>query len=424
MKILFVASVEQGSGETITCLHLAEGLEEKGHEVLFLASELAGRFLSHHFAGRIRPLGADGGANRRTWDAAIDEFRPDGVVFSDYSLLFFAFGTAPLAEEPGWQESVESLDACLITLDHFGFGQQEMELFFGPPHLSFHYQRFPPLPKRMRILLPCPMHEPRPVQGRKGSPFRYWKVPLEISNATRKEVRSRYLEDERGLLIFHSVPNWAWQQADVMGLPFYNYLGAILDYYLCDLPRPVTVVSVNNGCLLQTPVDCSVRLVNLEPIPKSEFEGLLFASDLVLTENSVSIAMGKAICGLQTCAALSNSFRLIEIVKRIDGPLKDLVLEMENRRMGTIFPFKAYPAGLVQELERIVLYRNNSLTRAFRALEIFGDGETKRQLHGLLTDEREREALRTAQWEYVRRLREIPDGAEALQTIIEEAERS
>jgi hypothetical protein len=420
MRVLLVAPVEQGSGETITCLHLAEGLTEKGHKVLFLASDLASRFLCHKFADRIRRLGPDGPSNRHTWDATLDEFRPDAVVFADYPLLFFAFGATPLADEPGWCESLESLDTCLVTLDHFGFAQQELEMFLGAPHLSFHRQRFPAIPQRMHILLPCPMHEPQPVHGRRGRPFRYWEVPIKISTATRMEVRSEYLGDGDGLLIMHSVPNWAWQQASAMELPLYDYLGAILDYYLRDLPQPVTVVSVNNGALLQTPVDCSVRFVNLEPLPKSEFEKLLLASDLVLTENGVSIAMGKAVCGLQTCAALKNSLRLIEIVSRIDGPLKSLVLEMERRRMGAIFPFNVYPAAMVDELDRIGLYRGNSLTGAFRTLEIFGGAETKNQLHGLLTDERQREVLRSAQLEYVSRLCQTADGAEVLQRIVEE----
>jgi hypothetical protein len=48
--------------------------------------------------------------------------------------------------------------------------------------------------------------------------------------------------------------------AEAMGLPFYSYLGAMLDEYLRDLPRHVTVVSVNNGLLLKTPLDCDMSI--------------------------------------------------------------------------------------------------------------------------------------------------------------------
>jgi hypothetical protein len=422
MKVLLVAPVEQGSGETVTCLHLAENLTAAGHEVFFLASAFAGRFLSARFADRLQLLGPDGPTNRRVWDGTIDEVRPDAVVFADYPLLHFVPGASPLASEPGWQDSLDTLDACLVTLDHFGFAQEEMGLFFGPPHLSFQYQRFPAIPPRMRILLPCPMHEPGPVRERRGDPFRYWDVPIEIPDDARHEARARVMQDGTdGYLILHSVPNWAWRQADLMGLPFYRHLGAIFDHYLRDLERPVTLVSVNNGYLLQTPVGAGIRIVNLEPLPTEEFERLLFAADLVLTENSVSIAMGKAICALQSCAALKNSLGLLEILERTDTTIKDLVMEMERSRMGTVFPFNVYPTGMVDELKRIVLYRDNSLTAAFKAVELFSGADARRQIHALLTDDRERRSLRTAQQEYVDRLRAIGTGADVLERMVEEA---
>ena len=322
----------------------------------------------------------------------------------------------PLAEDSGWREELDSLDSTLVTLDHFGFAQEEMELYFGPPHLSFHPQRFPAIPERMHILLPCPMHEPGPVAGRRGHPFRYWEVPLALPDETRRHVRARYLHSEDELLVFHSVPNWAWRQAEMLGLVLYRYLPTILDYYLRDLP--VTVVSLNNGSLLQPPPDAKVRFVNLAPVPEPDFEALLLGCDLVLTENGVSISMGKAICGLQPCAALKNSFRLLELVTRIGPPLKGLILAMERERLGTVYPFNAYPAGMAEALDRLVLYRDNCLTRAFRTVEIFGNGDTRRSLHRLLTDESEREALRAAQREYVGRLQKLGDSADVLEGIV------
>jgi hypothetical protein len=421
MKVLFVTPVEQGSGETITSLHLAEGLTRKCHEVLFLASEFATRLLRDQFPNEIRTLGTDGPENHRLWDSTLDEFEPDVVVFADYPLMFFAAGAVPLALELGWRESLDSLPMPLVTLDHFGFAQREMGMFFGPAHLSFHYQKFPSIPPRMQILLPCPMHEPTPVAGRRGEAFRYWNLPIEKPEASRPEVRSRFLSNPDDYLVFHSVPNWACTQAERMGLFLYQHLGKIFDYYLRDLPRPVTVVSVNNGSLLEAPAGSRVRIVNLEPLPRPEFECLLFNSDLVITENSVSIAMGKAICCLQPCCVLRNSFTFRQAVDRADGPIRDLVLQMEHERIGAIFPFNVYPIGMVHELQQLILYRHNSLTAAFRPLEIFAGNETKQQLSMLLTDSREQEGMRTAQLEYVRRLQEIGDGTEVLQDIIDRA---
>lgn len=424
MKFLLVTPVEQGSGETITSLHIAESLARRDHQVLFLASPFARRFIDRHFPDRVRALGADEAQNRRAWREAVDTFRPDAVVFADYPLCFVPRGCAPLvSERPEWVEPLTELDACLVTLDHFGFAQGEIGFYLGPPHLGFNYQRFPPIPPRMRVLLPCPMHEPGPVEGRVGEPFRYWQVPLRAPREAVRETRRRYLGDRDGWLIFHSVPNWAWRGAEAFGLSLYRHLPEILDHYLGDLPRPVTVVSVNNGSLLAARKDHRLRQVNLAPIPKAEFEALLHAADLVLTENKVSISMGKAICALKTSAVLKNSFRLVELVPRLRGRLRDAVMAMEDDRLGSVYPFEVYPTGMRQVLEKICLYRDNGLTRGFRDLEIFGGDETAGALRDLVTDEGVREELRSHQLRYVERLRGLEESAPVLERLVEE-ERS
>ena len=419
MKVLLVAPVEQGTGETITCRHLAENLVGEGHEVSFLASGFAAKFLEGS-PGSIAGVldSSDGAENLDLWRRVTADISPDAIVFADYPLLFFPAGVAPLVREPGWEETLATTESRLVTLDHFGFAQREMGLFFGPAHLSFAYQQFPVLPASMEIMLPCPMHEPGAVSGRRGAPFRYWSVPFDRSNDDRRRTRARYLKEDDGLLIFHAVPNWAWRQAETFELPLYFYLGPILDHYLRRLSRPVTIVSVNNGWLLQTPVDAKTNFVNLGVIPVEEFESLLWAADLMLTENGVSISMGKAVCGLQPCAALKNSFRLPEVVERLEDPLRAWVMEMESQRAGSIYPFNVYPTGMVEELEKIVLYQDNSLTEAFARVELFGGEETEAHLAALLTDEAAREVLLNRQQEYVRRLSLLPDGASTLEQLV------
>lgn len=419
MRVLLVTAVEQGSGETITALHIAETLTRQGNEVLFLASAFAQRFLESRFAGSIRSFGSGGAENVRLWEETLRTFRPDVVVFADYPLLFFQSGCAPLAEETGWIESLDELDACLVTLDHFGFAQGELELFMGPPHLGLNWQHFPAIPERMHRLLPCPMHEPGPVEGRLGEPIRYWQVPIEPSQEACRQVRLRYLESEDDLLVFHMVSNWGWQSADNLGLAFYRYLPWFLESYLGGLSRPVTVVSVNNGSLLTAWPGGRTRLVNLGPIPPQEFEALLFGSDLAITENGVSISLGKAICGLQPCASLMNSYRLPELMEFLEGELRDVVLAMEGERLGTVYPFHVYPTGMIEELETLILYRDNSLTAGFERLELFGGAETRDAFDRLLLDPEEREGLRRHQRTYVERLRRVSEASDVLAHLVE-----
>jgi hypothetical protein len=262
------------------------------------------------------------------------------------------------------------------------------------------------------------MHEPGPLPGRRGEPFRYWRVPL-ARPAEADAVRRRYLDGGEGLLVFHSVPNWAWKAAEELGIELYRHLPRILDRYLRDAPRPVTVVSLNNGELLAQPAGSRTRFVNLGPVPAPEVEALLFAADLMLTENKLSITMGKAVCGLRPCAALRNGYRLRELVERLDGELAEAVQAMERRRLGAVYPFEVFPTVVAADLEQIGLYRGNRLARAFAGLEVFGGEATAEALVALLADPATREALGDRQRDYVEVLAGLDDGPTVLRRMVD-----
>jgi len=129
-------------------------------------------------------------AQNQYFNAAVSLTSARGVVvFADYPLLFWPGGVVPLAREDGWVSRLEDAKACLVTLDHFGFAQEAMEFFLGPPHLvNTHYQ-LGPIPSRMKIMLPCPMHEPLPVAGRKGRSFRYLDAAAALPAASAEVTR-------------------------------------------------------------------------------------------------------------------------------------------------------------------------------------------------------------------------------------------
>ncbi|MGQ0569630.1 MAG: DUF6365 family protein, partial [Armatimonadota bacterium] len=289
MKVLFVTPSETGSGEAITAAHIADNLTQRGNKVRFLASAHTARFLRGQSVDSVGMLTRDAEQNRRLWDHALRGFRPDVVVFADYPLLFFSTGTPPLADER-WVLSLETLQTALVTLDHLGYAQRPTSLPFGPAHLGLHYETLPALPAAMRILLPCPVQEPSEVPGRKGAPFRPWALPLRLSDHLRWEIRRRYVSRD-DFLIVHSVPAWAWRLADAARLPYYTFLPRLLEHYLADLPRSVTVISVNNGRLLPAPEHPRVRILNLEPLPREEYEALMLVADLFITENMVSVSL-------------------------------------------------------------------------------------------------------------------------------------
>jgi hypothetical protein len=178
-------------------------------------------------------------------------------------------------------------------------------------------------------------------------------------------------------------------------------------------------VSVNNGKLLEAPPNSRIRFVNLGPIPTSGFEELLFSSDLVVTENRLSISMGKAICGLQTCAVLKNSYRLVDLMGSLNGTIREAVSAMERIRLGSVYPYEVFPSGMTELLEEIILYKNNSLTMAFWDTEVFGGDETSKILSRLLMDQPMRDTLRERQQTYVGKLQALQDSSDAICSLVE-----
>src|SRR5690349_16316786 len=133
MKVIFVTPSEVSSGEAVTALHMAENICRNSGEIRFLASTFTARFLKNIFSEQVIEFTPDANSNVRIWQSLLREFRPDAIVFADYPLLFFSNGTVPLADE-AWVRSLDNVDATLLTLDHLGYAQRQMSIYFGPPH--------------------------------------------------------------------------------------------------------------------------------------------------------------------------------------------------------------------------------------------------------------------------------------------------
>jgi hypothetical protein len=224
MKVLLVTPTQ--SGEAVTAVHVAENLMGKGHCAAFVTSPDARRLISSRFLGKVFELTSDVEDNIRVWYQALEAFTPDIVIFADYHIVASPGLSSPLG--PKWLAHLQRSQVCLVTFDHLGFGQCAEELTIGPRHLHSEHVTFLAAPDGMRIMLPCPMHHPGPLEGWRGDLFRYWNLPLGLPGDMRREVRRSYLNNEDDPLIMHSVPTWAWKMTETLQLPFYRFLSEIL----------------------------------------------------------------------------------------------------------------------------------------------------------------------------------------------------
>jgi hypothetical protein len=293
-----------------------------------------------------------------------------------------------------------------------------MTLPFGPPHLEALPAFLPALPDGMATLLPCPLRSPRPATpAAAGIRFRSFDVPPRATAAARRAIRARFDLDDRDRLVFHSAPGWAVEFCRRHSLPYYNYFTRLLERLFAAVRAPVTLVSVNGGGLLQPSSSSALRVLNLGPLAPDEYDALLFASDLFLTDNRISVSLARAACALVPAVALRNSLRLPDLIAA-GGDVRDIALAMEGERMGSIFPFEVFPIWSAADVAALGVFSDNPLTDAIVTLEVFGTGDEPRQLARLLEDDAERSALQSRQRAYVSTLTALPPGGAALLSIL------
>ena len=409
MTFLFVAPNPLGSGEALTALDMAVQVAASGHDVRFAGSPLTARLVAHALPCTV--LDEDPAPAARAWTHAVAA-RPDVIVFADYPLL---------ALNPAGRAILEMLTASppharLVTLDHLGMARGPRLLPFGPPHLEPVPAVLPPLPAGMTTLLPCPLRSPVVSTPQDGIRFRSVDVSPRSSAAVSREVRSRFDLGDDDHLVFHSAPGWAVEFCRRHGLTYYDHFVQLLERLFGAVRAPITLVSVNGGDLLRSSTSPRLRVRNLTMLSPAEYDALLFASDLFLTDNRISVSLARAACGLIPAVALRNSARLPELLEAA-GAVRDIALAMESERLGSVFPFDVFPIWSAADLAALGVFADNPLADAIVTLELFSTDTDAARLAELLEDDAARGALRMRQREYVEQLHRLPSAADALLSI-------
>jgi hypothetical protein len=439
MRAILLCAPSRAYGEINSLILLAKSIDAAGGDVWFLASPLAAEVARLHFPQRVFDLTWELERNHVTFWRMIKKFRPDLILFSEaYEILRPQRKADCPIFTPRWLDELEQLDCAFVFVDFIAhvpilrsiancefcagqFGKDRLEAFL----------------KRLWVVLPCPLNEPGPVNGRCGIPYRAQRLPLTIEPHTRARVRSRFLgEDEQeGILILRTGSSWQTDLANKFGQTLYHHLGNLFAFYLADLPYPVTVVSVSSRHQIAHS-GSDLRICNISNLPPHDFDQLVLSSDLIVTENEIGYTLGKTL-GRVPGMVLVNSFELEEILEREKGTsaIRKMVLEMEHRRPGCVYPHKIFPirAGKEEFVEEIVpgMGPGDGLSRPptstlrlgrmksapFVKAELYGGDTTRLAFRSILCDPAFRAALNEQEEAYVTRLNRAEDGVTVLSRI-------
>jgi hypothetical protein len=444
MRTLFVCTPSKAYGEVNAAIPLARGVVDRGGEVWFIASPLAADVAWSAFPGRVFTLTGDRQFNQSLFWRVCGKFRPDLIVFVElYEILRPGRKPdCPLIDST-WLRRIDSIPAEFVFLDfivHVPLLREIADCIacsrrFDRPALRTFLSR-------LRVMLPCPLNEPGPVEGRCGIPYRTDTLPFEIDPDTRARARARFLseaDEQEGFLILRTGATWQSVLADKYRVRLYEKLSELLSFYFGSTSRRVTLVSISSHHTL-SPVNSNLRIVNESNLPPSDFSSLVLSCDLVITDNEIGYVLAKTL-GRVPGLVLVNSFRADEILarERNGSPVARVIHQLESYRCGAVYPHKIFPipAGPDQFLEeRRDPLRRQELTGTSRLrlgrmvsspfvkAEIYGGEETRCSLASLVDDSTMRRGLRKQESAYIERLSKLRSGAEVLAGMLRQAPNS
>jgi hypothetical protein len=302
-----------------------------------------------------------------------------------------------------------------MTLDHIGYAQGQRVVAFGPPHMTFGMEVTRTLPPSMQVLLPCPINDPaRP--GLKGTPFRFLSE-RQIPAAELRTERARHLRDDADVLVVHSAPGWSVHLARELRLPHRRHLTDLLAQWFEPAKRAVVAVSVNADGLLDARDTGRFRTVNLLPMSPAEFERLLAAADIVLSDNAISVSIGRAVALDRCCALLANS-RSISQFDGSEAAGARVARLIERQRPGAVFPWEVFPIWTADDLDLLGFGPDHAFRRCIARLETFDVDATQAVLAELLDGGARASALAATRRSYIGQVAQLPAPAAALAGVL------
>jgi hypothetical protein len=438
-RVLFLLSPSRAYGEINVAVPLAKGLADLGAEVWFVASALAARIASKHFAGRVFTMGPNREANQVTFWRTVKKFRPNLIVFSElYEILQpRRMPECPLVDGEFLQD-INNLDAALVFLDFITHVPALREIAscaecaspFGQTNLTSFLQR-------LQVVLPCPLNEPGEVSERRGVPYRVQGLPVSIQPEERTRVRARFLgakSARKDILIVRTGSTWQAKLAKEFGVRVYNHFTDLLAAYLRGIKRPVTIVSVSDKQRLSPDRSGKMRVVNVSNLDPLDYQGLILSADLVLTDNQIGYTLATTI-GSVAGAVLVNSFEVQEILRQegYGTALARIVRRIERECPGSIYPHRIFPlpmdadavsgepgtqpasASFGPDVVRLGRMRSSPYVK----IEMYGGRRTADLFRWLLEDPSAKDKLRQQDKAYIERLNAIDDGPTVLSRMLE-----
>ncbi|MGQ9557831.1 MAG: DUF6365 family protein [Desulfurispora sp.] len=428
MRLLVLSLSEHSLGELHNALLFARQLPHPEDDVLFVATEGHSAYVRQ--AGMLCQVWTKNPAqNGQLLDELLVTCRPEVVLLADYYNLFME---GPLLEPA----RVEKIALPLATFDSMNFApgptRLEKEILRHCRHSRVfgrggQFQTvLPAVPAHMAVLRSCPIN--RPVAEKGILPVSLYKESCwQQDEDKRRSIRQRFNFSEREKLVMLARSSWAQLVFRIIAMEhgrgnsfsYERVLQQLLRLYLGQVEGTVVVLGIG----LQpgfSAVDEKVRFVSLPFLSLEEYQSLLWAVDLFITDNITSCSAAKAAVGGVPVLVLTSSLEsrgdgMYLAPFELSAEALRLLQQWERAVPGSIFPYNVYPFGWIKELAPLL--QDNPYCDLLVRAEMFDVQGTGELIQRLLYDQAVQERLAEARQQYRQILLTLPGAREAMEWV-------
>lgn len=408
MTLLFIVTSFWAYGELLIACEFAVRAQRAGHTCLFLIPPSHERVVKE-YGIEYTPLipGADN-INRMLLQDLEHTRRPDLVVLADFLNYTFCerhYGLVP--------EDLKLFSGRIGTFDdfHWQLTRQRVDTYGFRARdlgsLSVDEYDF--------TLRPCPLNIPgQGAPDRQHFDYALLDLPVERSPQLRSAARERLGLSAGAKVVLTTTATWQHTyKAYPNVVAFVQLCTQLKERIFADLGPDTRLIAVGSASLFQGQAPSHV--MQMSSVPPSEFQTLIQAADLFVSDNVTSTTLARAALSGVPALALYSSLRRdapghLKGAPHLAGPLRKAAEESEH-----LYPFRMFPVGWYHFLAPLL--RANPFVDLMEHCEIFDTDRATGLIQELLGGGPHTERLQGKVADYRERLEQLPPVSEILERL-------
>lgn len=397
LKLLFITLGHLSSGEFTIAVEFAKRLSVSKYKIIFLTSEEGYNYLSQNgfetFVVK-RSYYISKNENERIIKQFIEQFAPNFLILSDVYTFDFSYIWTGLKFS-----HLKEYGIKIASFDEYEYRSNNYEIDYYGDFKSL----FLPLINECNYLLAhCPLN--KPVTNKHDDlvfNLSLYGEKFILLEEEKQRIRQKFsLDGTIKKLVFTATSKWESINMNNFAplTTLLRWVPRIILEYLDNIGEKIALIHIGPQ-RWDTSGLMNIFYNHFSYLHPVDFDKMIFASDLFITTNLVSVTLSKAIFGNVPSIVINND-KIIDFNK-FTQKICELPVWYQKmaRDVGIAYPYHVFPFGWYNFLKTIL--ENNSYLDTFIQAPLFQVSKCINTLKTYLLDCDYREALRKKQLNYV-----------------------